>query len=146
MKEALCQKESGVEIIDFPPEDYMPLKDYEQWRVAVLKACYNTCLPQIRWMQKHMETDEVFVLLQGSCTLLLGGCARVPGTVELIPMKRHSLYVVKKGFWHNHVLDEEGEVLIVENRNTSDANSPIHNLTPGEYGQLQKICLGAGLK
>ena len=36
-----------IEIIDFPAEDYMPLKDYEGWRVAVLKHCENTNLEKI---------------------------------------------------------------------------------------------------
>ena len=56
-----------IEIIDFPAEDYQPLKDYEGWRVAVLRSCENTRLEKIHWMQKHMQTDEVFVLITGRC-------------------------------------------------------------------------------
>ena len=29
----------GIEIVDFQPEGYKPLVDYESWRVAVLKFC-----------------------------------------------------------------------------------------------------------
>lgn len=124
----------GVEKIDFPKEDYLPLKDYESWRVAVLKHCENTNLEKIDWMQKHLETDEVFVLLQGSCTLLVAGDGKIPQNVKAIEMEPHKLYNVKKGYWHNHVLDEMGEVLIVENQNTTDDNSPIY------YMNEQEIC------
>lgn len=76
--------EKDIEIIGFPKEDYMPLKDYDGWRVAVLKHCENTNLEKISWMQKHMETDEVFVLLDGSCTLVLAENGDKPGMYKTI--------------------------------------------------------------
>lgn len=68
-----------IEIIDFPAEDYQPLKDYEGWRVAVLRSCENTRLEKIHLMQKHMQTDEVFVLISGRCRLILAGEDDCPG-------------------------------------------------------------------
>lgn len=140
-------KESyGVEQIDFPEADYLPLKDFEGWRVAVLKYCENTKLEQISWMQKHLETDEVFVLLQGHCTLLLAGDEDTPQSVKLIEMEPHKLYNIKKGYWHNHILDELGEVLIVENRNTSDDNSPTYYMNEEEVRGLRRAAQAYGQK
>ena len=59
----------GIEIIDFQPEGYKPLVDYESWRVAVLKFCDDLLIENVKTMQKHLYTDEVFVLVQGHCTL-----------------------------------------------------------------------------
>lgn len=73
--------EKDIEIIGFPKEDYMPLKDYDGWRVAVLKHCENTNLEKISWMQKHMETDEVFVLLDGKLYAGSGENGRQAGNV-----------------------------------------------------------------
>lgn len=61
----------GIEIIDFQPEGYKPLVDYESWRVAVLKFCDDLLIENVKTMQKHLYTDEVFVLVQGHCTLFL---------------------------------------------------------------------------
>lgn len=131
--------ERDLEIIDFPAEDYMPLKDYDGWRVAVLKHCENTNMENIRWMQKHLETDESFVLLNGNCTLILSGEGDAPDdSYKLIEMEPHRLYNIKRGFWHNHVLDEKGEVLIVENRDTTDDNSPTYHMNPMEIEQFQR--------
>ena len=130
-------EQNGVEQIDFPAEDYLPLKDYGAWRVAVLKYCANTRLENIDWMQKHLETDEVFVLLQGNCTLLIAGKDEIPGNVRTIEMEPHRIYSIKKGHWHNHVLDEEGEVLIVENRDTSDDNSPVYHMNGEEIMRMR---------
>lgn len=135
-KNEKMQEVNGVEVVGFPEEDYLPLKDYGEWRVAVLKYCENTRLENINWMQKHLLTDEVFVLLAGHCTLLIGGCGNTPEDFKTIEMKPHRLYNIKKGYWHNHILNEEGEVLIVENRNTSDENSPIYRLQEEEIGRL----------
>ena len=52
----------GIEIIDFQPEGYKPLVDYESWRVAVLKFCDDLLIENVKTMQKHLYTDEVFEL------------------------------------------------------------------------------------
>ncbi len=127
-----------LEIIDFPQEDYMPLKDYGSWRVAVLKYCKNTELSRIDWMQKHNETDEVFVLLNGRCTLILAEDGKMPNHFRAIEMQPHRLYNIKKGNWHNHILDADGEVLIVENQNTSDENSPVYRMTEQDISQMRQ--------
>ena len=137
MKEMINDLGVGVEMIRFPKEDYMPLKDYGEWRVAVLKACENTRLEKISWMQKHLLTDEVFVLLDGHCTLLLAGNGELPETVKTIAMEPHKIYNIKSGYWHNHILDEKGEVLIVENRDTTDDNSPTYRMNELEIEQLR---------
>jgi mannose-6-phosphate isomerase-like protein (cupin superfamily) len=64
-----------------------------------------------------METDEVFVLLEGSAYLTIG---LEMTRVDLEPNK---IYNVKKGVWHSHIMSPDAKVLIVENSNTSAANS-----------------------
>lgn len=129
----------AIEITNFPVTDYEPLVDYEGWRVAVLAYCENTTLPKIQTMQKHDETDEVFVLIRGNCTLLTGGNGEKPGEMEAVKLEPCKVYNVKKGFWHNHVLDEEGIVLIVENRDTNNDNSPVFPLTEEQKAALEKL-------
>lgn len=126
-----------LDIIDFPIEDYEPLVDYEGWRVAVLRACENTRPEMITTMQKHLCTDEVFCLLDGHCTLLLAGNAERPDQLDMIEMKPHKLYNIRKGTWHNHVMDEMGEVLIIENRDTTDDNSPVRKLDKAQIAYIQ---------
>ena len=51
-------------------------------------------------------------------------------------MEPGKIYNIKKGVWHNHIMDEGTEVLIVENRNTCDDNSPIIPLNAQQLAQL----------
>ncbi len=117
-----------IEIIDFQPEGYEPLLDYQTWRVAVLKYCEDLEIENVNTMQKHLETDEVFVLLQGNVTLFVAGDGERPEHIQAIRMQPHKIYNIKKGVWHEHIMDEAGEVLIVENQNTCDENSPLYDL------------------
>jgi hypothetical protein len=118
-----------IEKADFPESGYQPIIDFESWRVAVLKFCDDLIPENIENMQKHMETDEVFVLVSGTCNLYSAGTGEVPGTIEKVPMEKHKGYNVKKGVWHTHTLSEDAEVLIVENQNTGLENSPVFPLT-----------------
>lgn len=118
-------KKEWIEVVEMPREGYQPLIDFETWRVAVLKYCEDVRLENIKTMQRHLQTDEVFVLLRGNATLITGEDGEEIGAIDHIKMEPHKLYNIKKGVWHNHTLDEEGELLIVENQNTCDENSPI---------------------
>ena len=129
----------GIEITEFQKEGYKPLVDFKAWRVAVLRYCDDLKLENIHTMQKHMLTDEVFVLLEGSCSLFSAGSEKEPDNFEKLVMEKHKIYVVKKGVWHNHIMSEDGAVLIVENRNTSDENSPIWELDSQEIGIIRTL-------
>lgn len=78
---------------------------------------------------EHLEKNEIFVLLHGKCTLVSEGKQEFPEKIEVIEMKLHKLYNIKQGTWHNHTLDKDREILIVDNQNTSDENSPIFKMT-----------------
>ena len=51
-------------------------------------------------------------------------------------MEPHKIYNIKKGTWHNHIMDTDGEVVIVENRDTCDDNSPILPLDEKQLVEL----------
>ena len=135
-------RKNGIEIVDFPKTDYEALVDYEDWRVAVLAFCENTKPEKIQAMQKHLDTDEVFVLVRGKATLYTAGDGENPGEIRALQLEPYKVYNVKKGVWHNHVLDEEGMGVIVENRDTCDANSPIRQLTEEQKSAILSIDAG----
>ena len=50
-----------LEITGYDGEGYVPLIDYSHWRVAELRYCEELEVDKLKDMQKHDETDEVFV-------------------------------------------------------------------------------------
>ena len=85
-----------LEITGYDGEGYVPLIDYSHWRVAELRYCEELEVDKLKDMQKHNETDEVFVLLEGDFTLFLGGNGEHIGEIEAIKLEPLKLYNVKK--------------------------------------------------
>lgn len=113
-----------LEISSYDGEGYLPLIDFESWRVAELRYIDELEPQNIDNFQKHDESDEVFVLLKGDFTLFLAGQGDDLGEITALKLEPLKLYNVKKGTWHTHTPEKNATVLIVENRDTCDDNSP----------------------
>lgn len=127
-----------IDIREYTEPGYSPVIDYESWRVAILNDIDELEVPNLKTMQKHTLSDEVFVLLKGSCTLFTGGNGEEIGEVKATKLEPYKLYNVKKGVWHTHTLTPDSSVLIVENRDTCDDNSPTVQMTEEQIKQLRE--------
>ena len=116
--------ESLIEIREHNGPDYKPLVDYQSWRVALMNYTVDLLPERINRMQKHTQTDEVFVLMKGRCILFIGEGEEKVTKVHALDMELYKLYNVKKGVWHSHTFSEDARVLIIENRDTVIENSP----------------------
>ena len=128
-----------LEITGYDGEGYVPLIDYSHWRVAELRYCEELEVDKLKDMQKHDETDEVFVLLEGDFTLFLGGNGEHIGEIEAIKPEPLKLYNVKRGTYHTHTPEKNSTVLIVENVDTTDDNSPKEKLTLEQKKIIEKL-------
>jgi hypothetical protein len=131
--------ENLLEISEYTGEGYRPLIDYGEWRVAILRYIDELLPENISRMQRHVETDEVFVLLSKRCLLFLGDGAESIGEIHAQDMLPLRLYNIKRGTWHTHTLSEEATVLIVENGNTAAANSPEIRLSVAQRQKLGEL-------
>lgn len=84
-----------------------------EWKVGVLR--YNERFSKLGEMERHMLTDEVFVLVLGSATLYTDA--------EEKNMEQGVVYTIPAAVWHHIVVSEDATVLVVENRNTSIENT-----------------------
>lgn len=130
-----------LQVREYNGEGYRPLIDFGSWRVAVLRYIDELLPERLTKMQRHDETDEVFVLLQGRCVLFLAEGRENIGAIHAVEMQPLKLYNVRRGTWHTHTLDEQAVVLIVENCDTTDANSPQLDLTPVQRTDIRTACL-----
>lgn len=131
------QERMDIEIKQYNEPGYAPVIDFGAWRVAVLNDIDELKVHNLKTMQKHLETDEVFVLLKGSCTLFTAGNGKEAGTIQSTNLEPCKCYNVKAGVWHTHTLTENSSVLIVENLDTNEENSPVVKLTDEQIGQLR---------
>jgi len=125
-----------LEIQEYIGEGYRPLVDFENWRVAMLNYSPDLLPEKLTHMQRHNETDEVFILLQGRCVLFVGEGEETVGRMHAVDLEPGKAYNVRQGVWHTHTLNRAAKVLVVENRNTTYDNSPFVPLTAVQQQEL----------
>ena len=128
-----------LEIHNCEGTGYKPLIDYDKWRVAILRYSDELLPERIITMQRHNETDEVFVLLEGRCILFIGEVNDTITSITGIDLEPHKIYNVKRGVWHSHTLSNDASVLIVENRDTTNQNSPKKFLNDDQRQRITDI-------
>lgn len=129
-----------IETLRYDEKGYKSLVFFENWRVAFMNDGPKTTLEGLSYFQKHDETDEVFVLLEGRCVLLMAGFGENPGEILAVDMEPGSMYNVKKGAWHTHYFAPNTKVVIVENADTVPENSPISNITDEQRKIIAELC------
>lgn len=105
-----------IQIFEYDGEDYRPVMNFEQWRVAFLNYSEKQAESNVYQIERHLKTDEVFVLLQGTATLIIGE------DLARVPMEYNKVYNVPKGVWHCVFMSKDAKILIIENDNTSVEN------------------------
>ncbi len=135
----LSMKKEYIDVTSYQGEGYLPMVDFDTWRVAILRYIDELEIQNLTTMQKHDETDEVFILLEGSCTLFTGGQGDEINDIDAIRMQPLQLYNVKQGTWHTHTLEQGTTVLIVENRDTCDDNSPKKSMTEEQMNEVREL-------
>jgi hypothetical protein len=115
-----------LEVSEYNAAGYSPVVDFQTWRVAMLNYIDELDPDQIDNFQCHNETDEVFVLLSGKCILFCAEVDQKNNIIDIISwnMEINKTYNIKRGVYHTHTLSEDAKVLIVENSDTADNNSP----------------------
>ena len=113
---------NGIEIIDYTDHSYMTAMSFGAWRVAYLNHGEIFKEENFERLERHLETDEVFMLLEGEATLIIGK------ELTRIPMEQHKVYNIPKGVWHTILTQPETRVFIVENADTSPENSEYFEL------------------
>jgi len=129
-----------LEITQYTGEGYQPLIDFGTWRVAILRWAEGSLPENIDTMECHTQTDEVFILLEGQATLVLGGNSASVDRIHPQKLEPNKLYNVKQNAWHTLLLSRDASILIVENCDTGEDNTE-YCMLPNEF---KKIVLELG--
>ncbi|MDO9629030.1 MAG: hypothetical protein Q7I99_03935 [Acholeplasmataceae bacterium] len=118
---------------DFKGIGYEKLFHHQNWRVAILNYIEELELDQIVYVESHDLTDEVFVLLSGTCHMFFAEIEnqRVKD-VTCLSLEQNKVYKIPMGVYHTHTLSSDAKLLIIEEENTCYENSPRIYLTPEE--------------
>lgn len=112
----------------------------DRWMVAVKNWKPANDIEGIDCLERHNETDELFILLAGRCVLLSGVRSSGGGTeFEAVSMEPGRLYKIPRGLWHNTVTRKDTKLLLVEAPETSMANSEVLPLDEAERAAAREL-------
>ena len=127
-------KAEGVEVYRWTEQGYQPLVFSDGWMVALLNWEPIMDLDKAAGVERHKDTDEVFILLKGQAALYV----IIAEGLRVLDMEPGLIYNVRKGTWHNLIATRDVAFLIVENRDTHLHDNETRNLSPAEMDDLRK--------
>jgi ureidoglycolate hydrolase len=125
-----------MQISEYNGPGYRPLIDSSGWRVAILRWDPSMLPEKMEFMERHTQTDEVFVLLNGLATLILGGNGPQANCEFLQDMQKGKLYNVKRNAWHAIFTSQDAAILIVENQDTGEENTEYSRISEGNKQEI----------
>jgi hypothetical protein len=123
----------GLAVHEWNGIGYMPLVFSHDWQAAILNWESIFDLEDVGEVERHIQSDEVFVLTKGQAVLFtiddLG--------MQVEEMKIGVLYNVLKGVWHNLVSTRDASWIIIENRDTHIGDCEFRQLGKAEMADLK---------
>ena len=112
-----------VEIGEYFGVGFQPVLDFEGWRVAMKRYGEGTQAAKFHSVDRHNETNEVFILTEGKAEMLLMEGEGQPTNFHLFPMELNVAYSVQQSAWHHVFMSEDAHIIVFERSNTSRENS-----------------------
>jgi len=125
---------ADLEVHEWSEEGYRPLVFFGDWQVALLNWEPIFDLERLGEIERHTETDEVFVLWRGRGALFV---TTEDGTV-VTDMEPGVIYNVPQGTWHNLLATRDASWVIVETRDTHLHDTEIRQMTAEELAQIRR--------
>ena len=122
----------GLEVYNWTNQGYQPLVFSHDWQVAILNWEPIFDLDKIGEIERHTQSDEVFVLLEGQAVLFTIG----EDGLQVTDMQAGILYNVTQSSWHNLISTWDARWIIVENRDTHLNDCEFRQLSSEEKADL----------
>jgi len=130
--------ETLLEVRTHNEAGFKPLIFFNSWRVAVMNFSEELHPDRISALERHPETDEVFILMRGQSILVLSEGEGEIKELYFQVMEPGSLYNVKPHTWHSVIMSRDASILIVENADTNEKNSQFVQLELAHCRMIQE--------
>lgn len=116
---------------------YQPVLDFHGWRVAMLRHDTFLDISTLHQVERHRNTNEVFILTEDEADLILFSGADVPEEGYIVPMTRHVAYNIPENGWHHVVMSEDAHIVLFERTETSKDTSDYAELSAAQLKSLR---------
>jgi len=133
-----------IEVHSFEAEGLKKVYDNGSWFIGMKNYKPANDLANLDCLERHNETDEIFVLLEGGCVLLTAEETSSGLAFEALSMESHRVYVIPKGLWHTTITGKDSKLVLVEASGTSEKNSDVLKLSKDDAAKGAKATRAAG--
>lgn len=114
-------------------QTYKSVLEFDGWKVGMLRYFDDVDVNYICRVERHWNTNEVFILTAGKTDLILfEGDAADPSPRDqfhVIPMELNVAYDIQKSVWHHVVMSEDAHIIIFERSETGPETTDFAELS-----------------
>ena len=124
---------------EFNGEGMQHVFENEKWTVGIKNWKPANDVTGIDCLERHNKTDELFVLVEGSCTLVYANETEGGLDFGAVKMEKDKVYNIPATLWHNTITCKDTKMILIEDSNTSMENSDILNLTEAQIAEMRSL-------
>lgn len=124
---------------EFNGEGMHRVFENEKWTVGIKNWKPANDVSGIDCLERHNKTDELFVLVEGHCTLIYANEVEGGLAFGSVKMEKNKVYNIPATLWHNTITQKDTKMILIEDSNTSMDNSDILNLTEEQIKEMRGL-------
>ncbi len=127
----------NIDKLGFEETGLKRVYENKDWTVGIKNWKPENDLSGFTNIERHNESDELFILLDGNCTLIFAN--EVDGKLEFdhVKMEQNHVYNIPKTLWHNTITSKDVKLALIEYSSTGMENSNILDLTEEQVKEIQ---------
>lgn len=124
---------------EFNGEGMQRVFENEKWTVGIKNWKPANDITGISNLERHNKTDELFVLVEGSCTLIYANETENGLEFGAVKMEKDKVYNIPATLWHNTVTQKDTKMILIEDSNTSMENSDVIDLDAAQLEIVKSL-------
>jgi len=128
-----------IKVTDFSGEGMNRVYENGKWMVGIKNWKPANDISGIDCLERHNETDELFILLSGTCILLSANETGGKLDIHALKMEPFKVYNIPATLWHNTITRKDTKLALIEDSSTGSGNSNVMNLNDEQIALVKKL-------
>jgi len=128
-----------ITVYEFAGEGMQRVFENEKWTVGIKNWKPANDVTGIDCLERHNKTDELFVLVEGACTLAYANESNEGLEFGAVNMQPNKVYNIPATLWHNTITQKDTKMILIEDSNTSMNNSDILDLDEEQIAKIRSL-------
>ncbi|WP_312428545.1 cupin [Lacrimispora sp.] len=128
-----------ITVYEFAGEGMQRVFENEKWTVGIKNWKPANDVTGIDCLERHNKTDELFVLVEGACTLAYANESNEGLEFGAVNMQPNKVYNIPATLWHNTITQKDTKMILIEDSNTSMNNSDILELDEEQIAKIRSL-------